>query len=236
MGSEFVTLAKLCGKPDFWPHKRLIACAETLVCNHLRKRKAGQALFPITVDDLTTLIEDHVAHIDLYEDISSYGTGVEGLTEFAVGCKPTVLIAPELSESRNQNRLKSTLAHELGHVILHDPMFQSKNQEGLFDSKVVVRQVSYRDGDVTESQGDLFEFQAWFFCRALLMPATEVQRLLQDLRTSENCYSDIWAESDLGTLAIQKLATHFGVSTALAKIHLLKTGSIVKNQPGPSLF
>ena len=44
---------------------------------------------------------------------------VEGVTEFQVGKKPRVLINRQLSEGRNmENRLRTTLAHEYGHVHL----------------------------------------------------------------------------------------------------------------------
>lgn len=236
MASEPVTLTKLLGKPDFQPDKRLIGQTETLIVPHIRKRRANDHLFPVTTDDLTTLLEEHVEQLDLYDDLSTYGSGVEGLTLFSFGKKPTVRIAPELSEATNKNRLKSTLAHELGHVILHDPMFQSRSQGGLFDASATAYQVSYRDGDSSASQTDLYEYQAWFFCRALLMPSSEVGRLIQERRNQTDHIADIWHESAVGHEIVRGLALHFGVSEALARIHLVKTGALSKDAPPPSLF
>lgn len=236
MASEPVTLTKLLGKPDFQPDKRLIGQTETLIVPHIRKRRPADQLFPVTTDDLTTLLEEHVDQLDLYDDLTHYGSGVEGLTLFSFGKRPTVRIAPELSEATNKNRLKSTIAHELGHVVLHDPMFQSRNQSGLFDASTTAYQVSFRDGDSSASQSDIYEYQAWFFCRALLMPHSEVGRLIQERRNVSGHISDIWHESALGHEIVHSLALHFGVSEALARIHLIKIGALSKDAPPPSLF
>ncbi len=45
---------------------------------------------------------------------------MEGVTDFCPGEKPTVRIAHQLSEEpRRENRLRTTLTHEYGHVKFH---------------------------------------------------------------------------------------------------------------------
>jgi hypothetical protein len=51
------------------------------------KKKYGVADFPISTDDITTLIEQDVSDLDQYADLTAYGAGVEGMTEFLRGSK-----------------------------------------------------------------------------------------------------------------------------------------------------
>lgn len=234
MANEPITLTKLMGKPDFVPEKRMEATAEKIILAHLQKRRQVEDLFPITADDLTTLIEDFVSDLNVYDDLSEFGAGVEGVTLFVPGRKPTVRICPSLSEAFNQNRYRSTLAHEFGHVVLHDPMFQARSGPGLLPSGQPAFQVSFRDGEASQSKSDLYEWQAWHFCRSLLMPSSEVSRLIAMLRG--DWLSDIWVQSDLGSAVIRASSARFGVSEALARIHLVKTGALSETEPAPSLF
>jgi hypothetical protein len=224
VASELVTLTELMGKPEFVPLKRIEREAQRLILDHLRKRREESDLFPVTAEDL----------VALYDDISHLGAGVEGVTFFSVGVRPTVQISPELSQATNQNRYKSTLAHELGHVVLHDPMFQLRRADGLFGSLQQAFSVSFRDGAVSDSQADLYESQAWHFCRCLLMPPSEVFQLVTKALGDE--LSEIWRESELGQQIISSSARTFGVSEALARIHLTKIGAITADRPAPNLF
>ncbi len=232
--SELLSLTKLLGKPDFIPQKRLESTAESLIVTHLQKRRSTVKLFPVTSDDLTTLLENYVSDLSLYDDLSSFGAGVEGITLFIPAKKPLVQVHPKLSESSSQNRFRSTLAHELGHVVLHDPMFQAKAVAGLFGQGQRGSQVSFRDGEITDSTSDLYEWQAWYFCRSLLMPRTMVNQLISELRG--DWLSDIWIRSDLGQSIVQSVSVHFGVSEAMASIQLTKSGALCNEEPVPTLF
>jgi hypothetical protein len=232
MSANVVTLAQLCGKPEFHPPARLERNTEAVVLKHLSGR-IGASQFPVTTSDLTTLIERYAQELDLYADLSSYGD-VEGATFFRKGAKPLVKIAAALSEARNENRLRSTLAHEFGHVWLHDSLFQVRSQDPLFVEPRQVMQVSKKDG--FGMKGDLFEYQAWFVCGALLMPQTEVRRIVGDLAVVANCYSGIYVYSDLGAEVIASAARHFAVSSDLARIRLLRGKFITDKEPAPSLF
>ncbi|MFC1953122.1 hypothetical protein ACFLWR_03220 [Chloroflexota bacterium] len=66
------------------------------------------------------MIEQDTSDLDLYADLSIEGGDVEGLTDFFRSKKPAVKIAQELSlDSGKFNRLRTTLAHEYGHVRFH---------------------------------------------------------------------------------------------------------------------
>ena len=110
---------------------------EKAVMDFLRN-KHGEARFTVSSDDITTLIEQEVADLDQYTDLSCYGQGVEGMTEFPRSGKPRVSISE--SVHRYENRLRTTLTHEYGHC--STPIFSPWN---------TVRFPSARTGSPTPS-------------------------------------------------------------------------------------
>lgn len=234
MAEDVVTLTQILGKPDFQPAKRMETLAQNTILAHLSSRRSENP-FPVTTDDLTTLIEKHVDELDVYADLSALGEQIEGVTLFRSGQRPIVRIAAELNEALSVHRLKSTLSHELGHVLLHDPLFQQKSQGALFGDAGQAQQVSFRDG-FGRAEGDLFEYQAWFMCGAFLMPISALTESVRSVADRGNHYSEIWQESQLGQQVIAEVSTSFGVSSQLARIRLLKAQLITENEPAPSLF
>src|SRR5208282_4225053 len=92
---------------------------EDIITRFLKERH-GKVEYPVTTEDLTLLIESDTNDFDPYADLSGYGSDVEGLTEFRPGGKPNVKIAERLSnDERRENRLRTTLTHEYGHVRFH---------------------------------------------------------------------------------------------------------------------
>jgi hypothetical protein len=98
---------------------------EKIVVDFLRQ-KHGKATFPLTTEDITVLIEQKVSDLDQYADLSAYGANVEGVTEFSRHGKPKVLISE--SVHRYENRLRTTLTHEYGHVELHAYLFATEQR------------------------------------------------------------------------------------------------------------
>jgi Zn-dependent peptidase ImmA (M78 family) len=83
--------------------------------------KHGAIRFPISTDDLSVLVERDTSDLDLFADLSDDGDDVEGTTDFFPHKKPVVKIAQELSlENSRRMRLRTTLAHEYGHVRFHN--------------------------------------------------------------------------------------------------------------------
>lgn len=234
MGVEVVTLTQLLGEPDFLAPQKMNAEAEREVMAHVRSRRQAD-FFPITTDDLTTLLERRADELDLYADLSQYGNGVEGLTIFRVGQAPSVKVAGHLSEAANENRLRSTLAHEFGHVFAHDPMFQRRAQERLFEDGPDALQVCYRDGEGRPAT-DLYEFQAWYLCGAILMPYSEIASIVSRVSVAAGTYTDIWQGSELGQRLIGHVSRIFAVSEALARIRLVKTSLLKPTEADPALF
>ena len=109
-------------RPHYEP-RELDQMFERLVVDFLTQ-KYSVPRFPISTEDLKTLIERDVSDLEQYSDLSQFGAGVEGVTIFERSAKPCVLVAAELTEDdRHENRLRTTLTHEYGHVRLHAYMF-----------------------------------------------------------------------------------------------------------------
>lgn len=155
----------------FYRAEELDAECEALLAD-FRRATGRRDDVAIETDDLTVLIERHVGDLDVYADLIEDGPEVEGVTLFAAARKPDVAIAGRLtSDERRSNRYRTTLAHELGHVILHDPLYQEKLATGdLFAASTEVRLICKRDTMVDAPQSDWMEWQACYFSGSLLMP------------------------------------------------------------------
>ena len=106
-------------RPYYAQHEIDVHC-EDVVLRFLRDmdRPLGR---PLSTDDLTVLVERDVSELDLYANLSGEGRDVEGVTEFHPKRRPAVRIAKYLSEQPSrENRLRSTLAHEYGHMVFHN--------------------------------------------------------------------------------------------------------------------
>ena len=84
-------------------------------------KKYGTVRFPLSTDDLSVLVERDTSDLDMFADLSRDGEDVEGTTDFFPHKKPAVKIERELSLERvRHQRLRTTLAHEYGHVKFHN--------------------------------------------------------------------------------------------------------------------
>ena len=91
----------------------------------------GTIEFPLTTDELTVLIEQHADSLDMYAELSHYGEDVQGVTEFHADDAPKVSISKRIAnDQRRRNRLRSTLAHQFGHVHLHRHLWDEKLRPG----------------------------------------------------------------------------------------------------------
>ena len=144
-------------RPHYEPAELDSEC-ERLVASFLKAHK-GKVEYPISTDDLTVLIEQHVSYLDVYSDLSGDGADVEGVTRFAVRKKPAIEISETLSTADYRaNRFRTTLAHELGHAKFHDHVFQMKFGSGnLFGANGQDRIVCKREGMLDAPQNDWME-------------------------------------------------------------------------------
>ena len=108
------------GWRPYYDQAELDSECEQIVSDFLIQ-KYGVIKFPITTDDLSIMIERDTSDLDLFADLSFDGDDVEGTTDFFPHKKPAVKIARELSLDSSKNlRLRTTMAHEYGHVRFHN--------------------------------------------------------------------------------------------------------------------
>ena len=184
------------------------------------KQKYGVADFPITTDDLATLIEQDVSDLDQYADLTPYGTGVEGMTEFLRdGKKPVVRISDAVH--RHQNRLRTTLTHEYGHVILHAYLFAlAERQLKLAPNQKPNAIYCYRDTMLHVRKTDWMEWQAGYASGAALMPKSYVTKLVAGLHERFGIYGAVSADSKNGRALISAMVESFQVSREAAEVRL----------------
>jgi len=195
--------------------------------NDFLKAKHGAATFPVSTDDLTLLIEQDAEDLDPYADLSGYGKDVEGVTEFVKGRKPKVRIGQNLAASENrENRFRTTLTHEYGHVRLHAYMFEfGTSSGGLFAGKAKPDVIACkRDTIVGAKPVDWMEWQAGYACGALLMPASRVRAVAGDYQIGANLYGPVPAETVHGQAMIDRVVESFQVSRDAARVRLSVLG------------
>ena len=211
---------------------------ERLIRELLMKRH-GKVAYPVETDDLTVLIEMHDADLDPYADLSAYGPDVEGVTEFFPDRGPKVSISERIAtDERRENRFRTTLTHEFGHVKFHGHLWAQKFANGdLLDRDTNANKaISKRDNILDAPQSDWMEWQAGYISGALLMPATPVRRLVSDYCGPRELHGDIHVSTEHAARLIQMVMERFAVSEEAARIRLLKLNLITSTYGQPSLF
>lgn len=224
-------------RPHYEPAELDREC-EHLVRNFFKLRY-GAIKFPLSTDDLTALVETEADDLDLYADLSRYGTGVEGVTLFEPGAKPRVQIANELSEKNRENRLRTTLTHELGHVHFHsylfDPALGTMNLFKTEGSAVKQKsadkiQVCKRDNMLNASRGDWMEWQAGHVCGAILMPATAVRDLIKAEFEQHVASHGQPISRQIAAAMIEQTQGAFKVSQEAARVRLMRL-NVIQDTP-----
>jgi hypothetical protein len=214
-------------RPFFESAELDVEC-ETIVGRFLRDLYS-KVEYPISTDDLTKMIEQHVDDLDQYADLAQmYGPGVEGVTEFSPGRKPNVRISAHLSsDGDRENRLRTTLAHEFGHAFFHAWLFDERDGGGLFPKpKKPAIQVCRRETMLDAPVVDWMEWQAGHVCGAVLMPAARVRRKAKELiaRIRPPDLEPVVSTGQYGSTLILQVADAFAVSKEAAKIRLIRLG------------
>jgi hypothetical protein len=224
-------------RPHYEPKELDILC-ERMVLDFYRA--LGRELpLPIPTDDLTRLVEQDVSDFDGFADLSLYGNDVEGVTEFLPGRKPRVRIATALAEDeRRENRYRTTLTHEWGHVRLHAYLFELERPRrdlvGAGGSADRI-QICKRETIITAAQADWMEWQAGHVCGAALMPISRVRRMVADYQHALGLYGPVSPASDHGRALITATTSKFQVSPDAARVRLSRLGYLGVAS-SPSLF
>jgi hypothetical protein len=218
------TTGRLAERPHYAPDELDAEC-ESLIHTFLRRKHLAVG-FPISTDDLSVLLEQETADLDLYADLSAEGHAVEGVTEFAREGKPSVRISAALSEAADErdagkHRLRSTIAHELGHVRLHAFLWRMGGLRG-------VR--CLRDSLLNARQGDWLEWQAGYAAGAYLMPAGAL-RAVANATTAPAAGSPLFFRTAAARSLVRRVAADFEVSQPAAQVRLLQTGYLTRDVP-----
>jgi Zn-dependent peptidase ImmA (M78 family) len=208
---------------------------ESLIVEHLTRRH-GSAQFPVSTDDLTVLVETLVDDLDVFADLSREGQDVEGVTDFFPEQRPRIRIERSLStDPRMFNRLRTTLTHELGHVVFHKIMFEGPRTASLFENSPApeLSQACKRDKILDAPRTDWMEWQAGFACGAFLMPqgplSVAIRRIAEERRLPSGKFS---RTSEHGIALIAEIATCFAVSKEAARVRLEQRDVVVCGQTG----
>ena len=219
-------------RPHYHPQELEELCEDAMT-RFLRDRH-GTVAFPVSTADLTVLLEREVDDLDngcILEE------GVDGLTDFFPRRKPQVKIASRLQASHYKNRLRTTLTHEYGHVLLHGFLFAlDDGLRRLFDGEPrETRNTCHRDA-IDGRGNDWMEWQAGYACGALLMPRTVLARVVSAFRAAEDLnYRDIAVGSEAGRAMVARIAVAFQVSREAARVRLEQRRILVKTA-APGLF
>jgi Zn-dependent peptidase ImmA (M78 family) len=199
----------------------------------------GKVEFPIQTEDLKKLIDRDADDLDVYADLSGYGPDVEGVTEFRPGQKPKVAINAGLTEdSRRENRLRTTLTHEYGHVHFHAYLWDTEppSPDLLRRKPNSDKIICKRDTMIEAAQTDWMEWQAGYVCGALLMPKSAIVRTCTSFCEVNNLYGAVSLQSAHGSILISQVAKAFRVSEDAARVRMLKLGLVTAAAPTASLF
>ena len=198
----------------------------------------GEVCYPITTNDLTILVERETSDVDLYGDPTDLGNEVEGMTEFFIDQKPRVRILRYLSEQTwRENRLRTTLTHELGHVKFHARLVKFSQQLSLFAPQGPPLSLTcHRDAMVTADVVDWMEWQAGYASGAFLMPIGPTRLLVGAFLEQIDRIGPLQVNTPMAADLIGRIQRSFGVSEAAARVRLLQLGHLSEHDPGTPLF
>ncbi len=218
------------------------------IASEFLEQRYGVCRFPISTDDLCVMIERDTSDLNLYADLSGAGEDVEGLTDFFPHKKPAVRIARELSlDSLMYNRLRTTLAHEYGHVKFHTFLWDyNQNRRPVADTgmKLTIQRRKYnnfrmkyvykhrpetgprckRSSLLDAPVSDWMEWQASYACGALLMPLSVVRKLFQSVIKVRYGLNWVPVDSEQAGELTGKVTEAFDVSTGAARVRLTRLG------------
>lgn len=148
----------------------------------------GQLTVPVDVEKVATHLKASIVEEDLDDDVSGALVISNDVPVIAV------------NKNHSTNRKRFTVAHEIGHLVLH-----SESQEVFVDRSAV-----FFRNNVASYGVDKNEVAANNFAAALLMPRAHLLSALQSV------------DEALTSIHIKKLANSFGVSEQAMSVRLAR--------------
>ena len=198
---------------------------EAIACQELRSVDLlPDVPVPIRVD---RFIEKRFDIAPEYDDLPN---SLVGFTRFDLKGPVEVVVARALADDGGQaaeRRIKSTLAHEAGHIVLHGRLFTSQLRSAArplieVDVDVADRKILCRDYNPNEHRydGRWWEYQANQMIGALLMPRPLVLLALEPLLTIRGQLGTGILEAAKRDEAAETLADTFDVNPIVARIRI----------------
>lgn len=182
---------------------------------------------PVRID---RFIEKRFGIVPSYEDLPK---GMLGFTRFSRKGVVEIVVANALDEQGTRSaerRLRTTLAHEGGHGLLHAHLFALEfRPDSLFEHelapdspKILCRDEAIdRTGRVVKKPPyRWWEYQANLAMGALLLPATLVEKALEPMLTAQGMLKRISLPTERREEAVNLLASLFDVNPIVARIRL----------------
>jgi hypothetical protein len=192
---------------------------------------------PIKID---LFLEKYFKVVVDYRDL---GPGIMGSTVFnSKGAVTGIIIAPWIEEEGTdvaERRVRSTLAHEGGHGLLHPRLFIVEQTGDLFGRRdsASARPTNFlcRSNDISPEasaipkyDGKWWEWQANRAIGGLLLPRSLVKNLTEPM-TEQTSFGKALKES-LRAKAVREVAETFEVNPVVARIRLQEIFPVEKNQ------
>jgi len=230
------TTGRFALRPHYQPAELDRLC-ETLLTQFF-KSTHGQIPIPIPTDDLTRLIERDVSDFDPGADLREFGNDVEGVTEFRPGRKPRVRIAAQLAYAeRRENRYRTTLTHEYGHVHFHAYLFAMQSASGdLLQQTRPAVQICKRETIIDARNTDWMGWQAGYVSGALLMPISMIRKTAGAFQEQHGIFGPVASATAEAAALIARVRSTFQVSADAARVRLTKLELLAAQAHGPSLF
>ena len=185
----------------------------------------GAGLLPTSPETIRIdrFIEKRFGIVPSYEDLPE---GVLGLTRFGKNGAQEVVVSNALdsdSARSAERRVRTTLAHEAGHCLLHAHLFAlatpSQNLFGDFSDPGKPK-VLCRDETTPAYSGQWWEFQANMAMGYLLMPQHLTEKALEPFLVSVGSLGGRKLDRNRYELAAATLAETFDVNRVVARIRL----------------
>jgi Zn-dependent peptidase ImmA (M78 family) len=206
------------------------AWCQALLTNFLAESNRTWDSSPSTTD-LELLADSLTSEYQPVSDLSDIGKDVEGATFFMSDTKPKIKISADLDEPLYKRRRRMTIAHEIGHVLLHGNLFTSEETLDLF-SNLSERGNVYCKRTTMSPGNDWMEWQASYAAGAILTPRDRLQRFLN--ASSNTTFVKVFREGTPETQQlVEDVSENFDVSRDAAFIRLIQCTFIVPNPTQP---
>lgn len=190
---------------------------------------------PIRID---RFIEKRFGFVPEYEDLPE---GVLGFSQFTENGVEKIIVARTLDEDQSQStqrRVRTTLAHEAGHVLLHAHLFAFSKQTPLFGDqseagkpKVLCREVPDESNkQLPGYKGEWWEYQANMAMGALLLPRPLVEVTLKPFLAPSGSLGLSQIDESRRSEAVASIAEVFDVNPIVARLRLNALYPVNSNQ------